>query len=148
MKKAFKKLSVISLFVLIALLSSCDPEFDNTYKIKNELGRDIKTVDGLDTITIKNGEVKTVLHETGLGESQFARTSEYLDRYPIIFFDDSVVYKSENIELIKTFERSIFKRSCWEILCLSDKIGSIYEALYLITEEDYQNAIILNGTNK
>ena len=45
MKKAFKKLSTISLFVLIALLPSCDPGFYDTFKIKNELGRDIKATD-------------------------------------------------------------------------------------------------------
>lgn len=153
MKKAFKKLSTISLFVLIALLPSCDPVFYDTFKIKNELGRDIKATDlhGHDTITIKNGEVKIALENGGLGTSQFSytNTDRYLQEYPVIIFDNSVAYTSKNTELIKQFEKSIFKMSCWEILFFEDrKMSDNCEVLYTITEEDYQNAIILNEMNK
>ena len=40
----------------------------------------------------------------------------------------------------------MFKKSCWEILSTIDKKGyEEYEVLYRITEEDYENALILNG---
>ncbi len=39
--------------------------------------------------------------------------------------------------------------SCWEILFFEDrKMSDNCEVLYTITEEDYQNAIILNEMNK
>ena len=51
--------------------------------------------------------------------------------------------------VIKQFEKSIFKMSCWEILFFEDrKMSDNCEVLYTITEEDYQNAIILYEMNK
>ena len=86
-----------------------------------------------------------------MGTSQFSytNTDRYLQEYPVIIFDNSVAYTSKNTELIKQFEKSIFKMSCWEILFFEDrKMSDNCEVLYTITEEDYQNAIILNEMNK
>ena len=152
MKKSFVKLSTIVFFSLMLMLSSCDPGFDETLKIKNELDRDIKAFlahnSNADTITIKPDEVATVQTRGGMGHSQFSYSGDQMDIVPIIIFDDSVFYKVDIMngwDLVNTFEKSIFKKSCWEILSAEDKKWrENYEALYRITEEDYQNALILN----
>ena len=153
MKKSFVKLSTIVIFFLALMLSSCDPAFDETLKIKNELDRDIKAFlahnSNADTITIKPDEVATVQTRGGMGHSQFSYSGDQMDIVPIIIFDDSVFYKVDIMngwDLVNTFEKSIFKKSCWEILSAEDKKWrENYEALYRITEEDYQNALLLNG---
>ena len=147
MKKLLKKLSGIALFSLCALLSSCDPGFHDTFKVKNGLDRDIKAFNNTtyDTITIKSGKMEIVEENDGIGISQFENQGEYfIDSYPRIIFDDSIVYEIGNQwDLATSFKRSIFKKSCWEILEANDKANT-YKVLYTITEEDYQNALILN----
>ena len=146
MKKLLKKLSGIALFSLCVMLSSCDPGFHDTFKVKNGLDRDIKAFNDntYDTITIKSGKVEIVEENGGIGISQFENQDEYLYSYPIIIFDDSIVYEIGNQwDLARSFKRSIFKKSCWEILEADDKANT-YKVLYTITEEDYQNALILN----
>ena len=151
MKKSLKKLSVILIFSLAVLLSSCDPVFNDTFKVRNEFGRDIKAVNNTtyDTIVIHSGKVEIADELGGIGISQFENTSEYLHRTPLIIFDDTIVYTINDLGFssVADFNKSIFKKSCWEILEANDKSNS-YEVLYTITEEDYQNALILNGMNK
>ncbi len=151
MKKSLKKLSVIVIFSLAVLLSSCDPVFNDTFKVRNEFGRDIKSVNNTtyDTIVIQSGKVEIADELGGIGISQFEKTSEYLHRTPLIIFDDTIVYTINDLGFssVADFNKSIFKKSCWEILEANDK-SNTYEVLYTITEEDYQNALILNGMNK
>ena len=84
MKKSLKKLSVIVIFSLAVLLSSCDPVFNDTFKVRNEFGRDIKAVNNTtyDTIVIQSGKVEIADELGGIGISQFENTSEYLHRTP------------------------------------------------------------------
>ena len=162
--KTFKKLSAIAIFSFAVLMSSCDPGFDDTYKVKNGLDRDIKLTQGRvygtnekvrpsDTIIIKPDETKVVYQEGGIGFSPFdgiVLDIDYIlyEEYrPYIIFDDSINYKIldySNEGIIKTFEKSIFKKSCWEILSRNEN-DNVHEVLYTITEEDYQNAVVLYG---
>ena len=149
MKKMFKKLTVVASFSLMLLLTSCESGFNETQKIKNELDRCIEALNsGGDTITIKPDEVATVKSFGGRGLSQFSFTDEQMDIIPVIIFNEDVLYKIDTMsdwDLVNTFEKSIFKKSCWEILSVEDKKWrESYEVLYRITEDDYQNAIILN----
>ncbi len=161
--KTLKKLSAIAIFSFAALLSSCDPGFDDTYKVKNGLDRDIKLTQGYaydayenvkfsDTIVIKPDETKKVYQDGGLGISPFDGKVQNIDYIlyeeyrPYIIFDDSIDYKIldySNEGIIKTFEKSIFKKSCWEILSRNEN-DNVHEVFYTITEEDYQNAVVLN----
>ena len=161
--KTFKKLSAIAIFSFAALLSSCDSGYDDTYKVRNGLDRDVKLTQGCfygtnenvtlsDTIVIKPDETKVVYQEGGIGYSPFDGIVQDIDYilynqndYPYIIFDDSIDYKIydySNEGIIKTFEKSFFKKSCWEVLSRNDN-NNIHEVLYTITEEDYQNAIVL-----
>lgn len=165
--KTLKKLSAIAIFSFAVLLSSCDPGYDDTYKVRNGLDRDIKLTQGRiygtnekakpsDTIIIKPDETKVVYHEGGIGFSPFDGIVQDIDYilynqndypYPYIIFDDSIDYKIydySNEGIIKTFEKSFFKKSCWEILS-RNKNDNVHEVLYTITEEDYQNAVVLYG---
>ena len=152
MKKSFKKLSVITLFSLIVLLSSCDPGFHDVYIMKNELLKEVKVVFSLnglkDTTSIGPDVDRIVMVKDGMGLSEFSYSDEYIYDAPVIIFDEDVIYKVDTTtdwDLIKGFEKTMFKKSCWEILSAKDKKGyEEYEVLYRITEEDYQNAIILN----
>lgn len=161
--KTLKKLSAIAIFSFVVLLSSCDPGFDDTYKVKNGLDRDVKLTQGSvygtnenvtpsDTIIIKPDEIKEVYQEGGIGISPFDGKVQNIDYIlyeeyrPYIIFDDSIDYKIldySNAGIIKTFEKSIFKKSCWEILSRNEN-DNVHEVFYTITEEDYQNAVVLN----
>lgn len=160
--KTLKKLSAIAIFSFAVLLSSCDPGFDDTYKVKNGLDRDVKltrsvygtneNVTPSDTIIIKPDETKEVYQEGGIGISPFDGKVQNIDYIlyeeymPYIIFDDSIDYKIldySNEGIIKTFEKSIFKKSCWEILSRNEN-DNVHEVFYTITEEDYQNAVVLN----
>lgn len=161
--KTLKKLSAIAIFSFAVLLSSCDPGFDDTYKVKNGLDRDVKLTQGSvygtnenvtpsDTIIIKPDETKEVYQEGGIGISPFDGKVQNIDYIlyeeyrPYIIFDDSIDYKIldySNEGIIKTFEKSIFKKSCWEILSRNEN-DNVHEVFYTITEEDYQNAVVLN----
>lgn len=161
--KTLKKLSAIAIFSFAVLLSSCDPGFDDTYKVKNGLDRDVKLTQGSvygtnenvtpsDTIIIKPDEIKEVYQEGGIGISPFDGKVQNIDYIlyeeyrPYIIFDDSIDYKIldySNEGIIKTFEKSIFKKSCWEILSRNEN-DNVHEVFYTITEEDYQNAVVLN----
>ena len=161
--KTLKKLSAIAIFSFAVLLSSCDPGFDDTYKVKNGLDRDVKLTQGSvygtnenvtpsDTIIIKPDEIKEVYQEGGIGISPFDGKVQNIDYIlyeeyrPYIIFDDSIDYKIldySNEGIIKTFEKSIFKKSCWEILSRNAN-DNVHEVFYTITEEDYQNAVVLN----
>ena len=161
--KTLKKLSAIAIFSFAVLLSSCDPGFDDTYKVKNGLDRDVKLTQGRvygtnenvtpsDTIIIKPDETKEVYQEGGIGISPFDGKVQNIDYIlyeeyrPYIIFDDSIDYKIldySNAGIIKTFEKSIFKKSCWEILSRNEN-DNVHEIFYTITEEDYQNAVVLN----
>ena len=44
--KTFKKLSAIAIISFSVLMSSCDPGYDDTYKVRNGLDRDIKLTQG------------------------------------------------------------------------------------------------------
>ena len=94
-----------------------------------------------------------VYQEGGIGFSPFdgiVLDIDYIlyEEYrPYIIFDDSINYKIldySNEGIIKTFEKSFFKKSCWEILS-RNKNDNVHEVLYTITEEDYQNAVVLYG---
>ena len=88
--KTLKKLSAIAIFSFAVLLSSCDPGFDDTYKVKNGLDRDVKLTQGRvygtnenvtpsDTITIKPDETKEVYQEGGIGISPFDGKVQNID---------------------------------------------------------------------
>lgn len=161
--KTLKKLSAIAIFSFAVLLSSCDPGFDDTYKVKNGLDRDVKLTQGSvygtnenvtpsDTIIIKPDEIKEIYQEGGIGISPFDGKVQNIDYIlyeeyrPYIIFDDSIDYKIldySNEGIIKTFEKSIFKKSCWEIFSRNEN-DNVHEVFYTITEEDYQNAVVLN----
>ena len=152
MKKSFKQLSVIVIFSLAVLLSSCDPGFHDVYIMKNELLKEVKVVFSLngvkDTTSIGPDVDRIVMVKDGMGLSEFSFNDEYIYDMPVIIFDEDVIYKVDTTtdwDLIKGFEKTMFRKSCWEIISAKDKKGyEEYEVLYRITEEDYQNALILN----
>ena len=152
MKKSLKKLSVIVIFSLAVLLSSCDPGFHDVYIMKNELLKEVKVVFSLngvkDTTSIGPDVDRIVMVKDGMGLSEFSFNDEYIYDMPVIIFDEDVIYKVDTTtdwDLIKGFQKTMFRKSCWEIISAKDKKGyDEYEVLYRITEEDYQNALILN----
>ena len=153
MKRILKKLSAIAIFSLTVLLTSCDPGFHDVYIMKNELLKEVKVVFSLngmtDTTYIGPDVNRIVMVKDGMGHSEFSYSDEYIYDAPVVIFDENVIYKVDSItdwDLIRTFEKTMFKKSCWEILSVKDKKGyEEYEVLYRITEEDYHNALILNG---
>ena len=156
MKKSLKKLFSTALFSLCVLLSSCDPGFHDVYIMKNELLKEVKVFFSLngvkDTTSIGPDVDRIVMVKNGMGLSEFSFNDEYIYDMPVIIFDEDVIYKVDTTtdwDLIKGFEKTMFRKSCWEIISAKDKKGyEEYEVLYRITEEDYQNALILNGMNK
>ena len=121
--------------------------------MKNELLKEVKVVFSLngvkDTTSIGPDVDRIVMVKDGMGLSEFSFNDEYIYDMPVIIFDEDVIYKVDTTtdwDLIKGFEKTMFRKSCWEIISAKDKKGyDEYEVLYRITEEDYQNALILNG---
>lgn len=153
MKVKISRLKTFFFIFLIVLFSSCDPGFHDVYIMKNELLKEVKVIFSLngvqDTTYIGPDVDCIVMVKDGMGHSEFSFNDEYIYDMPVIIFDEDVMYKVDTTtdwDLIKTFEKTMFKESCWEILSTVDKKGyEEYEVLYRITEEDYHNALILNG---
>ncbi len=153
MKVKISRLKTFFFIFLIVLFSSCDPGFHDVYIMKNELLKEVKVVFSLngvkDTTSIGPDVDRIVMVKDGMGHSNFSFNDEYIYDMPVIIFDEDVIYKVDTTtdwDLIKGFEKTMFKKSCWEILSTVDKKGyEEYEVLYRITEEDYHNALILNG---
>ena len=152
MKVKISRLKTFFFIFLIVLFSSCDPGFHDVYIMKNELLKEVKVIFSLngvqDTTYIGPDVDCIVMVKDGMGQSEFSFNNEYIYDMPIIIFDEDVMYKVDTTtdwDLIKTFEKTMFKKSCWEILSTVDKKGyEEYEVLYRITEEDYHNALILS----
>ena len=152
MKVKISRLKTFFFIFLIVLFSSCDPGFHDVYIMKNELLKEVKVIFSLngvqDTTYIGPDVDCIVMVKDGMGQSEFSFNNEYIYDMPIIIFDEDVMYKVDTTtdwDLIKTFEKTMFKKSCWEILSTADKKGyEEYEVLYRITEEDYHNALILS----
>ena len=153
MKVKISRLKTFFFIFLIVLFSSCDPGFHDVYIMKNELLKEVKVIFSLngvkDTTYIGPDVDRIVMVKDGMGHSEFSFNDEFIYDMPVIIFDEDVMYKVDTTtdwDLIKTFEKTMFKKSCWEILSTVDKKGyEEYEVLYRITEEDYHNALILNG---
>ena len=153
MKVKISRLKTFFFIFLIVLFSSCDPGFHDVYIMKNGLQKEVKVIFSLngvkDTTYIGPDVDCIVMVKDGMGHSEFSFNDEYIYDMPVIIFDEDVMYKVDTTtdwDLIKTFEKTMFKESCWEILSTVDKKGyEEYEVLYRITEEDYHNALILNG---
>ena len=153
MKVKFSRLKTFFFIFSIVLFSSCDPGFHDVYIMKNGLQKEVKVIFSLngvkDTTYIGPDVDCIVMVKDGMGQSEFSFNDEYIYDMPVIIFDEDVMYKVDTTtdwDLIKTFEKTMFKKSCWEILSTADKKGyEEYEVLYRITEEDYHNALILNG---
>ena len=153
MKVKISRLKTFFFIFLIVLFSSCDPGFHDVYIMKNELLKEVKVIFSLngvqDTTYIGPDVDCIVMVKDGMGHSEFSFNDEFIYDMPVIIFDEDVMYKVDTTtdwDLIKTFEKTMFKKSCWEILSTVDKKGyEEYEVLYRITEEDYHNALILNG---
>ena len=152
MKVKISRLKTFFFLFLIVLFSSCDPGFHDVYIMKNELLKEVKVIFSLngvqDTTYIGPDVDCIVMVKDGMGHSEFSFNDEYIYDMPVIIFDEDVMYKVDTTtdwDLIKTFEKTMFKKSCWEILSTVDKKGyEEYEVLYRITEEDYHNALILS----
>ena len=152
MKVKFSRLKTFFFLFLIVLFSSCDPGFHDVYIMKNELLKEVKVIFSLngvkDTTYIGPDVDRIVMVKDGMGHSEFSFNDEFIYDMPVIIFDEDVMYKVDTTtdwDLIKTFEKTMFKKSCWEILSTVDKKGyEEYEVLYRITEEDYHNALILS----
>ena len=152
MKVKISRLKTFFFIFLIVLFSSCDPGFHDVYIMKNELLKEVKVIFSLngvqDTTYIGPDVDCIVMVKDGMGHSEFSFNDEYIYDMPVIIFDEDVMYKVDTTtdwDLIKTFEKTMFKESCWEILSTVDKKGyEEYEVLYRITEEDYHNALILS----
>ena len=152
MKVKISRLKTFFFLFLIVLFSSCDPGFHDVYIMKNELLKEVKVIFSLngvkDTTYIGPDVDRIVMVKDGMGHSEFSFNDEFIYDMPVIIFDEDVMYKVDTTtdwDLIKTFEKTMFKKSCWEILSTVDKKGyEEYEALYRITEEDYHNALILS----
>ena len=152
MKVKISRLKTFFFIFLIVLFSSCDPGFHDVYIMKNELLKEVKVIFSLngvkDTTYIGPDVDCIVMVKDGMGHSEFSFNDEYIYDMPVIIFDEDVMYKVDTTtdwDLIKTFEKTMFKKSCWEILSTVDKKGyEEYEVLYRITEEDYHNALILS----
>ena len=152
MKVKISRLKTFFFLFLIVLFSSCDPGFHDVYIMKNELLKEVKVIFSLngvkDTTYIGPDVDRIVMVKDGMGHSEFSFNDEYIYDMPVIIFDEDVMYKVDTTtdwDLIKTFEKTMFKKSCWEILSTVDKKGyEEYEVLYRITEEDYHNALILS----
>ena len=152
MKVKISRLKTFFFLFLIVLFSSCDPGFHDVYIMKNELLKEVKVIFSLngvkDTTYIGPDVDCIVMVKDGMGQSEFSFNDEYIYDMPVIIFDEDVMYKVDTTtdwDLIKTFEKTMFKKSCWEILSTADKKGyEEYEVLYRITEEDYHNALILS----
>ena len=152
MKVKISRLKTFFFIFLIVLFSSCDPGFHDVYIMKNELLKEVKVIFSLngvkDTTYIGPDVDCIVMVKDGMGQSEFSFNDEYIYDMPVIIFDEDVMYKVDTTtdwDLIKTFEKTMFKKSCWEILSTVDKKGyEEYEVLYRITEEDYHNALILS----
>lgn len=149
MKVKISRLKTFFFIFSIILFSSCDPGFHDVYIMKNELLKEVKVIFSLngvkDTTYIGPDVDCIVMVKDGKGQSEFSFNDEYIYDMPVIIFDEDVMYKVDTTtdwDLIKTFEKTMFKKSCWEILSTADKKG--YEVLYRITEEDYHNALILS----
>ncbi len=153
MKVKISRLKTFFFIFLIVLFSSCDPGFHDVYIMKNELLKEVKVVFSLngvkDTTYIGPDVDRIVMVKDGMGNSEFSFNDEYIHDMPVIIFDEDIMYEVDTTtdwDLIKGFEKTMFKKSCWEILSTIDKKGyEEYEVLYRITEEDYENALILNG---
>ena len=152
MKVKISRLKTFFFIFLIVLFSSCDPGFHDVYIMKNELLKEVKVIFSLngvkDTTYIGPDVDRIVMVKDGMGHSEFSFNDEFIYDMPVIIFDEDVMYKVDTTtdwDLIKTFEKTMFKKSCWEILSTVDKKGyEEYEVLYRITEEDYHNALILS----
>ena len=152
MKVKISRLKTFFFLFLIVLFSSCDPGFHDVYIMKNELLKEVKVIFSLngvkDTTYIGPDVDRIVMVKDGMGHSEFSFNDEFIYDMPVIIFDEDVMYKVDTTtdwDLIKTFEKTMFKKSCWEILSTADKKGyEEYEVLYRITEEDYHNALILS----
>ena len=152
MKVKFSRLKTFFFIFSIVLFSSCDPGFHDVYIMKNGLQKEVKVIFSLngvkDTTYIGPDVDCIVMVKDGMGQSEFSFNDEYIYDMPVIIFDEDVMYKVDTTtdwDLIKTFEKTMFKKSCWEILSTADKKGyEEYEVLYRITEEDYHNALILS----
>lgn len=152
MKVKISRLKTFFFLFLIVLFSSCDPGFHDVYIMKNELRKEVKVIFSLngvkDTTYIGPDVDRIVMVKDGMGHSEFSFNDEFIYDMPVIIFDEDVMYKVDTTtdwDLIKTFEKTMFKKSCWEILSTVDKKGyEEYEVLYRITEEDYHNALILS----
>ena len=152
MKVKISRLKTFFFIFLIVLFSSCDPGFHDVYIMKNELLKEVKVIFSLngvqDTTYIGPDVDCIVMVKDGMGHSEFSFNDEFIYDMPVIIFDEDVMYKVDTTtdwDLIKTFEKTMFKKSCWEILSTVDKKGyEEYEVLYRITEEDYHNALILS----
>ena len=152
MKVKISRLKTFFFIFLIVLFSSCDPGFHDVYIMKNELLKEVKVIFSLngvkDTTYIGPDVDRIVMVKDGMGHSEFSFNDEYIYDMPVIIFDEDVMYKVDTTtdwDLIKTFEKTMFKKSCWEIQSTVDKKGyEEYEVLYRITEEDYHNALILS----
>lgn len=152
MKVKISRLKTFFFLFLIVLFSSCDPGFHDVYIMKNELLKEVKVIFSLngvkDTTYIGPDVDRIVMVKDSMGHSEFSFNDEFIYDMPVIIFDEDVMYKVDTTtdwDLIKTFEKTMFKKSCWEILSTVDKKGyEEYEVLYRITEEDYHNALILS----
>ena len=152
MKVKISRLKTFFFIFSIVLFSSCDPGFHDVYIMKNELLKEVKVIFSLngvkDTTYIGPDVDCIVMVKDGMGHSEFSFNDEFIYDMPVIIFDEDVMYKVDTTtdwDLIKTFEKTMFKKSCWEILSTVDKKGyEEYEVLYRITEEDYHNALILS----
>ena len=130
MKVKISRLKTFFFIFLIVLFSSCDPGFHDVYIMKNELLKEVKVIFSLngvqDTTYIGPDVDCIVMVKDGMGHSEFSFNDEYIYDMPVIIFDEDVMYKVDTTtdwDLIKTFEKTMFKKSCWEILSTVDKKG-------------------------
>lgn len=145
-----KNILLIAIIVILNYSCQYDPTYHEEYFVLNKTTKSLRIVCSvrglLDTLDLQP-ECEMLIKDWYDANYCDAGTSisVWAMRDEIICFNDSVVLKYSDLSA-SYFEKSLWKKDCWEVLYYSgDSRNKHYKLLYTIDEQDYQNALVQCG---
>jgi len=144
--KVYKFYSILSLVIFCC---SChyDPSFHEEYYVVNKMPTPVRitcsVIGLLDTLVLPSGSEALIKdwYNNSYGDSGATLTIWAMSE-GAIFFNDSITLNYSDASA-STFEKSMWKKACWEVLENNEKPRNTYYKLrYSIDEQDYKNAIL------
>jgi len=141
-----KKIFLIAIIAFICYSCHYDSAYHEEYFVVNKMPKSLRIVCSvrglLDTLDLQP-ECEVLIKDWYDASYSDAGTtlSVWAMRDEFICFNDSVVLKYSDLSA-SFFEKSLWKKECWEVLEYNGKPRNTYYKLrYAIDEQDYQNAL-------